>query len=184
MPLWHEGDPGDSLHLLAAGRVAIRVSTPAGDVVTLNVLGPGAAFGEQALIDDAARRSAAVVALEPVETMALQRADFQQLRQRHPPVDTLLIEQLALQVRRLSGHLVEALYVNADKRVIRRMLDLDTVFDRGLVGVTQEDVATMAGTTRPTVNRVMKSLADIGAIELGRGRFQVVDRGALERRHR
>jgi len=51
MVLFHEGDPGDSLHLLVSGRVAIRVGTPDGDVATLAVLGVGAAFGEQALID-------------------------------------------------------------------------------------------------------------------------------------
>jgi DNA-binding transcriptional regulator YhcF (GntR family) len=39
----------------------------------------------------------------------------------------------------------------------------------------------MAGTTRPTVNRVMQDLAQAGIIELGRGRFIVVDSTALAR---
>ena len=46
--LFHEGDPGDSLHLIEKGRVAIRPSTPLGEVVTLAILGPGESFGEQA----------------------------------------------------------------------------------------------------------------------------------------
>ena len=62
MVLFHEGDPGDSLHLLVKGRVAVRVGTPAGETATLTVHGVGAAFGEQALID---RRTTTVVALEP-----------------------------------------------------------------------------------------------------------------------
>lgn len=184
MVLFHEGDPGDSLHLLVSGRVAIRVGTPEGDVATLAVLGVGAAFGEQALIDVAARRTATAVALEPAETMALHRQDFLALREQDPAVDRLLIEQLAAQVRRLTDRLAEALYVAADKRVVRRLLDLDEVFGGGPVALTQEDVAALAGTTRPTVNRVMQSLVGDGAVTLGRARFTIVDRPALERRAR
>ncbi|MBA2575183.1 MAG: hypothetical protein H0V05_00815 [Euzebyaceae bacterium] len=44
----HHGDPGDTLHLLATGRVAVRVTTPLGDVAALGA-------GEQALIS--ARRA-------------------------------------------------------------------------------------------------------------------------------
>ena len=44
--LFHEGDPGDSLHIIVSGLVVIRVTTPLGDVVTLTVHGPGESFGE------------------------------------------------------------------------------------------------------------------------------------------
>ena len=37
--VFHEGDPGDSVHLIDQGRVALRVTTPAGDTVTLRILG-------------------------------------------------------------------------------------------------------------------------------------------------
>ena len=184
MVLFHEGDPGESLHLLVTGRVAIRMGTPQGDVATLAVLGPGAAFGEQALIDAAARRTATALALERVESMSLHRQDFLRLRAEDATVDRLLIEQLAAQVRRLSDRLAEALYVGADKRVMRRLLDLDEVFAGGPVTLTQEDVAAMAGTTRPTVNRVMQALVADGVVELGRARFTVADRPALARRAR
>jgi CRP/FNR family cyclic AMP-dependent transcriptional regulator len=65
--------------------------------------------------------------------------------------------------------------------VLRRLLELDSVFERGPVAVTQEEIATMAGTTRPTVNRVMQDLAEAGIVELGRGRFTVADPAALAR---
>jgi DNA-binding transcriptional regulator YhcF (GntR family) len=42
----------------------------------------------------------------------------------------------------------------------------------------------MAGTTRPTVNRVMQELAEAGIVELGRGRFTVVNPAALAREAR
>jgi len=99
----------------------------------------------------------------------------------YPSVDRLLVEYLAAQVRRLSERLTEALCFEARTRVLRRLLDLDAVFDSGPVPVTQEEISTMAGTTRPTVNRVMQDLAEAGIIELRRGRFIVVDSTALAR---
>jgi CRP-like cAMP-binding protein len=173
--LFHEGEAGGSLYVLMRGQVAIRVTTPDGDTATLNVIGPGAAFGELSLLDPATTRTATVQAL------VLQRADFERLRRSYPSVDRLLAEYLAAQVRRLSERLTEALCLEARTRVLRRLLDLDGVFDSGPVPVTQEEISTMAGTTRPTVNRVMQDLAQAGIIELGRGRFIVVDSTALAR---
>ena len=179
--LFHEGEAGRSLHVLMRGRVAIRVTTSDGDTATLNVLGPGAAFGELALLDPAMTRTATVEAIEPVETLVLQRAEFERLRRSYPSVDRLLVEYLAAQVRRLSERLSEALWVEARVRVLRRLLDLYDVFDGGPVPVTQEEIATMAGTTRPTVNRVMQDLAEAGIVGLARGRFIVADSAALAR---
>ena len=179
--LFHEGEAGGSLYVLMRGQVAVRATTQDGDTATLNVIGPGAAFGELSLLEPAAARTATVQAIEPVQTLVLQRADFERLRRSYPSVDRLMVDYLAAQVRRLSERLTEALCFEARTRVLRRLLDLDGVFDSGPVPVTQEEISTMAGTTRPTVNRVMQDLAQAGIIELRRGRFVVVDSAALAR---
>jgi CRP-like cAMP-binding protein len=186
--LYFEGDPGDSLHVLQKGHVAVKVSTPFGDVATLTVLGPGESFGELALLGGESLRTASVIALEPVETKALHRRDFDELRRKHPAVERLLVEALAAQVQRLSGQVLDALYVPADKRVIRRMAQLAALYDDGnsviSVPVRQEDIASMAGTTRPTANRVLMSLQADGLLTLARGRTDVLDLPGLERRAR
>jgi CRP/FNR family transcriptional regulator, cyclic AMP receptor protein len=53
-----------------------------------------------------------------------------------------------------------------------------------VVPLTQEDVAAMAGTSRATVNRVLRDEQRRGAVALARGRVSVLDRGELERRCR
>ena len=62
--VFHEGDPGNSLHLIAKGHVAVRRSTPLGDIATLVVLGPGDYFGELTLVSPESGRNATVVALD------------------------------------------------------------------------------------------------------------------------
>lgn len=178
-----EGDPGETFHLIAKGRVGVRVTTPGGSVVLVNVRGRGGAFGEQALIGPTDRRSATIDALEPTETLSLTRAAFDDLRRAHPGVDRLLVEVLSAEVTRLTNRLAEALYDPAEKRVVRRLLELDEVYD-GVVPLTQDNVASMAGTTRPTTNVVLRALEADGVLSLSRGRFEVLDRPALARRAR
>ena len=117
--LCHQGDPADSLHLLAVGRVAVRVMTPQGDQAILNVLGPGQVFGELALIKSDARRTATITALEACETIALRKTQFDALRAQHPEVDQFLLASLAAQVDRLSEHLLEVLFSPTPRRVLR-----------------------------------------------------------------
>ena len=186
--LFHEGDPGDTLHIIVKGYVAIRCSTPAGDVATLTVLGSGASFGEQALLSADAVRTASAVALEVVETRALHRNEFDVLRRTNPSVERFLTEALAAQVRRLSKQLVEALFVPADARVVRRVVLLADLYADGdgpvNVPLRQDDIASMAGTARPTANRVLKQLENDGLISLTRGCLEVLDLVALRRRAR
>jgi CRP-like cAMP-binding protein len=166
------------------------VTTSLGDTAILSVLGPGEMFGELALLgDESARRSATVAALEPSETRSVHRIDFERLRGRNPETGNVLIAILAAQVRRLSKHLVEALYVSADKRVLRRLVDMVAIFSdsdggRAVVPLTQEDLAGLAGTSRATVNRVLREEEARGTLELGRGRTTVIDAEAIARRGR
>jgi len=188
--VFHEGDPGDTLHLLMKGFVAIRITTPMGEAVTLTVLGPIDFFGEQALLSPDSVRTASAVALDEVETMTLGSQHFEELRREDPRVDRLLVAVLGAQVRRLSSRLLEALYSSADTRVMRRLHELTDLFAGPhasgpvVVPLTQGDLATMAGTTRPTANRVLQELVAAGVVELARGRIEVVDRVALAWRAR
>ena len=55
---------------------------------------------------------------------------------------------------------------------------------RQIETITQEDIAAMAGTSRATVNRVLREEAGRGVVALARGRTTVLDVGDLERRCR
>lgn len=186
--VFHQGDLGDSVHLIENGHVAVRIITASGDVATLAVMGAGQSFGELALLKRNSQRTATVVALEPTQTLTLHADAFEALRREHPPVERLLVAILGARVERLSAHLVEALYVPADKRVLRRLLELVRLYADGdgptTIPLTQEDLAGMAGTTRPTVNAVLRKLEQGGVLALSRGRIDVLDRDEVLRRAR
>lgn len=180
--VFHVGDPADALHLLDRGRVAVRVLTPQGDQVILTVLGPGKVFGELALVDPKARRTATITALEDCETIVLHQATFESLRTAYPQIDRFLVASLAAQVAWLSDHLLEMLFVPSQLRVIGRLLVLAEEFGDAPITMTQEELGLMSGTTRPTVNEVLRDLDRQGAVRLGRGRIEVLDAPRLRRR--
>ena len=184
--VFHRDDPADSLHLVVSGRFGVRITTPLADTALIAVHGPGDAFGELALVSDESVRSATVAALEPAETRSVYRRDFARLQREYPSVNAVLVSLLAGQVRRMNERFVEAHYVDADKRVRRRLCELATIYggDGGEVTIplTQEDIAEMAGTSRATVNRVLREEQERGTIQLLRGKTVVRDAGGLAAR--
>ena len=76
-----EGERGDELVVLLEGNVEVR----RGDKV-LAQLGPGEHFGEMALLDESARRSATVVAISPVVVAYVSRHHFDALLAANPTV--------------------------------------------------------------------------------------------------
>jgi len=179
--VFHRGDPADMLHLIAKGRFASRMTTQLGESVTVAVQGPGEAFGELALVEPDADRSTTVVALEAGETFAVGRDEFNGLRDRYPGVNDVLVRLLAQKLRRQSELLAEALFVSAEERVLRRVCELAALYG-GEIPLTQEDVAGLAGTSRATVNRVLRAEAKRGTVELRRGRTFLLDLEALSKR--
>lgn len=184
--LFHEGDPADTLHLVAEGRVMARRTTPLGDSAALRVIGPGRALGDVALAAGPSRRSSTVTALEPTVTLTISFADFRELMAEYPTIRDQLETLLSARVRRLSDHLLEALFLPSDRRLVHRLLDLCQQYgpDRAsvVVPLTQNDLSELAGAARPTTNRVLRGLERDGLLRLHRGRIEVLDVPGLERR--
>jgi len=186
--VFHRGDPADSLQLISNGRFSVQIATPLGDIATLSVRGPGEAFGELALLGREPKRSATVTAIEPGETYSVYRGDFERLRREYPSVNDVLIGILAEHLRRLSEQLIEAHYVPANRRVLRRVREMAELYGGSsktvVVPLTQEDIAGLAGTSRATVNRVLREEERRGTVELRRSKTVVLELEELSRRAR
>ena len=181
--VFHEGDPGDSLHRVTTGRFAARVTTPLGDVATFAVHAPGEVFGLLAVIHPDARRTATVIALQPSETFAIPRSAFVRLRATYPGVASAVEQLLVEMLTASSNRLVEALYTPVHLRVRARLRDLARIYGSGgdepiTIPLSQEDLAGLAGTTRETVNRVLQDEQERGTVTLARRRITIT-RGTL-----
>jgi CRP/FNR family cyclic AMP-dependent transcriptional regulator len=177
--VFHRGDPADTLHLVLSGRYGVQIVTPYGDAVILSLIGPGDTFGELALLGDPAPRSATVFAVEGGETRSIHKLDFDALRAKHAAIGDILVQALAMRLRESNERLVEAFYLPAETRVLRRVAEMGTT-----IPLTQEEIANLAGTSRATVNKVLRDAQERGELALRRGRIEVLEPETLARRSR
>ena len=131
-------------------------------------------------------RNATAVALDAVETHSIDRGQLLALRTDHEQVDQILLGALVTEVRRLAQQLVEVMYVPAEKRVWRRVLDLSVAFGSetepaAKLPLTQDVIAQLTGCTRPTANRVLRAGVDAALIRMSRGRIEILDIDGIRR---
>ena len=186
--IFHQGDPGDSLHIVGTGAVKILLPSAEGDEAIIATLREGDFFGELSLLDGAPR-SATAAALEPSETLVLPRTAFLQLLDRDSGLRDALLFGLARELRRLTGHVEELHFLDLAGRLAMRLTRLarEAVPDASKEvsldwPFTQSDLAAMIGGTRQSVNRLLSGLVDDGLVRIERDSLVITNVDQLARR--
>ena len=186
--IFHQGDPGDSLHVVATGAVKIILPSPEGDEAIIATLRPGDFFGELALLDGAPH-SAGATAVEPVETMSLARVPFQNLVDADRGLRLALLSGLAAELRRLTGQVEELHFLDLAGRLAMRLVRLARDRDATATSevhldwpFTQSDLASMIGGTRQSVNKLLSQLVQDGLLLIEHDTLVIHDLHALAER--
>ncbi|MBU6149953.1 MAG: Crp/Fnr family transcriptional regulator [Chloroflexi bacterium] len=186
-----QGDPGDSVHVILNGEVKVVVTSRAGHEAILAFLGEGESFGEMSLLDDLPR-SATIQATAPTTTLSLRKTEFHRLLRDAPDVSLRLLRALARRLRE-SGMLVQdAAFLDVGERLAKKLLamafpDGDDAGTRARLvppvelRVTQQDLASMIGATRESVNKALSNYRSRGTIAIARNRVILNDIDALRR---
>jgi CRP/FNR family transcriptional regulator, cyclic AMP receptor protein len=185
--IFHQGDPGDGLHVVLSGRVKIASVSDSGAEAILATLRPGEFFGSLALLDGAPR-SASASAIDATETVILPHDGFRRLLDESPAIRDHVLRGLALEIRRLTRHVKDLHFLDIAGRLAARLVWLAA--EQGVPGddgsirlegaLKQGELAAMVGSTRQSVNKVLGNLVDDGLIRLGRDGIVVLDLAGLE----
>ena len=183
--IFHQGDPGDSLHIVSSGAVKIVLPSMEGEEAIIATLRKGDFFGELALLDGAPR-SATAVALEASETWTLSRELFMASLERDPNLRDSLLAGLARELRRITGHVEELHFLDLAGRLASHLARLAREADPGANAVrldwpyTQSDLAAMIGGTRQSVNKLLSGLVERGLVIIEKDTLVIPDVAALE----
>ena len=163
-----KGDAPDGLYLLASGRLQVFEITEDGREVGLNLIQPGAFFGELSVIDDLPR-SAHIVAMEPSVVGVLPQTEARRLFYQVPEMAEVMMKHLAGTVRSMSRHRVLLGIPNAFQRVFSLLIHMSRSMPGGLIVVQdvprQQQIAIMLNTSRETVSRAITELIQSGVVE-------------------
>jgi CRP/FNR family transcriptional regulator/CRP/FNR family cyclic AMP-dependent transcriptional regulator len=163
-------EEGDALFIIADGQVKVSIVSKDGREVILSLLGEGAVFGELSLLDGKPR-SANVVATHDTELYMVRRADFLQLIYKVPQIAVGLLAELVARLRKTDRKIEGLALLDVTNRISETLLQLadeqgsETEFGVSLEQrPTHQQLASMSGTTRETVSRVLKRLEGQGYI--------------------
>jgi CRP/FNR family transcriptional regulator, cyclic AMP receptor protein len=184
--IFAQGDEGDALYGVAAGRVRISASGAAGQEVFLNIMEPGDTFGEIAVMDGLPR-TAGASALDAATLIVIKRTDFLQLLEREPALALHLLKLLCERLRWTSELVEESAFLTGPARLAKRLLILASLHGRAAgVGrlelrISQAELARFLGVSRQIVNQHLAEWRRYGWIDLGRSQIVVRNAEALRR---
>jgi CRP/FNR family transcriptional regulator, cyclic AMP receptor protein len=188
--LFSEGDTGDKLYIILAGKIKLTKAAPDGRENLLSVHGPGEMFGELSLFDPIPRTSSAT-AVTSAQLAGLAHDDLRAWLSTRPEVAMHMLQALAQRLRRINDVKADLVFTDVPGRVAKALLDLAERFGvqtpEGLQvnhDLTQEELAQLVGASRETVNKALADFTARGWIQLAAKSVLVTDTDRLRKRAR
>jgi CRP/FNR family cyclic AMP-dependent transcriptional regulator len=166
-----EYEPGDNFYLIQSGRVQI-VKIMGEIEKTIDILHPGEIFGEMAILEEAPR-SATAIALDKVQALEFNRANFEIIMRGNPQIALklmkLFIKRIYDQKRRfmiltlndMEAKVADVFLMLAEKET-QPMKELETIEFK----TTVDDIAHWAGIPPADCKNVINHFAQQRRVEL------------------
>ena len=186
--LMFQGEPGERVMFLLAGRVKVGRIDADGREVLLSIRDPGDLLGELAVIDGNPR-VASVTALEPVEALVTSADVLRRHLEATPRVAVVLLEVVVGRLRETTVKRSEFGASDTMGRLAARILELAERYgepsEEGISLISplsQEDLAAWISASRAGVAEALRSLRELGWVRIERKKLLVLDHEALRRR--
>lgn len=181
-----QGDSGHRMFAIASGKVKVSVLSENGREAVFGILGKGDFFGEMALFDGR-ERSASVSTLEPSELLILEYRGLLAFLQQTPQAAMNLLSALSQRLRATNALIEDSIFLNLPSRLAKKLLSLAHEYGTEVSGgwrvdvkLSQQEIATLVGATRESVNRLLRLWEEQNAIRYDEGMVTILDRHKLE----
>jgi CRP/FNR family cyclic AMP-dependent transcriptional regulator len=178
--IYSPAEPGQSVLVLASGRVKIKDLTPDGKETILAFIEEGEVFGELALLDSDARREYAE-AVSDCEVLVLPREEVLWLMEQRSDVAFSVTKLIGLRRRRIENRLRNVLFLSSRDRMVRLLAELVDEYGEGSgdrrrirLTLSHQELASLIGVTRETVTATLGRLQAEGIIKVQRRRITVL----------
>lgn len=179
--------PPDGVYVIVKGRASVSVAARDGRVLTLLDIGESEIIGEVSLLDGGLP-SATVTAITNLELIVVDRQSFMTLLEERPKIAVALLPVLASRLRRLTAWADDLAGLSLSARVAKCLLGLLAAHgqelgpSRSRIGrrFSQENLASMVGATRESINKHLGRLGRNGILAKESGYLVVVDLPRLQ----
>lgn len=186
--VWVEGDPAESLYVVAEGQLkSYRVSQDGGEVI-LGFNSSIDVMGEVGLFHPSGRRQVSVSAMEPSRCLTVGREPLLTFMAEHPIAMQRMLERLSTIAVRAAYSFSGVAFDDIRRRVAGALLALGDEFGedtadgvRIRLRLSQGTLAALVAASRENVNRALSVLVTRGVVSQRHGHFYLHDRPALWR---
>ncbi len=183
--IFMEDEPGEAIFFVKSGRIKVTKQTKDGREHILHFVNPGEVFAEVVLFDENVYPATAEV-VEDCRVGLVKNADMERIIASHPDIGLGLLKIMARRLRIAQNQLIELALMDTTRRTASMLLFLaneqGTITDRGVVidiALTNQDLASLIGTSRETANRILNDFKRQKAIDVNKGRVTILDKYKL-----
>lgn len=180
--LFEQGDEGDALYAILSGSLEFSILSVNGRKLSLDMMGPGAVFGEIALFDPGSR-TATVTALRDSRLLRVRNSDVLQRVQSQPEMANDLIRLAGKRMRWMGSQTNEQVFLPMPTRLARKLLylvNVGGVASPEPLSLSQAELAEHVGATREAVSKTLSSWKKDGVIAATRKGLTITDVSAME----
>jgi CRP/FNR family transcriptional regulator len=183
--LFSAGQSPRGIFIVCSGRAKLTVNSRRGHSVILGIVGDGDVLGLDAVLSNTPYQ-VRVETLCPSEVNFIPRAQLLRLLEQHADMQARVGEYLSLELRRTRAQAARiALSRTVRGRLAGLLVDLsgtgrrDADGIRFQLGLTHEELAALAGTSRETVTRLLNEFRRQGVVRARQGSFLIPDLSKL-----
>ena len=175
--IYFEDDAARKVYLIDKGKVKIGYYTEDGREVVKSILTKGEVFGEKAILGEGKRNEFAVSLSDITSICPISVPVLHDLMRDNQKFTLKVYKFMGFRIRRLERRLQILMFKDTETRLLEFLTELceDYGFcceETGKMKIkhpyTQKDMASLIGSSRPTLNLIMNKLKEHGVIDFRR----------------
>jgi CRP/FNR family transcriptional regulator len=181
MYIFMEGEPGDAFYFVKKGTIKLFQVLEDGREKILHFVGEGEIFAE-VLLFDGGPYPATAQTLEDTEVGIIRNADMEKLLSQHGEIAVKIIKVMSRRLRQAQQHSRDLALKGAYGRLAGSLLqlarDYGTPREDGMtidLNLSQQELASLIGTTRETVARILSDFKRLGLVGVERQRITILE---------
>ena len=185
--LYAPGEVSDKIFCINHGEIKISRSTNDGKEIILDLLGPGAVFGEVETISNINRKNTAIAKKDTI-LHCVSKSTLEEKMNQDPRIALWIVNKISQKQIKTENLLENLLFKSANAKVANVLLDLAKTHgvknDRGILIdylITHQEIGNTIATTRETVSYAFMEFRQMGLIDTIKRRTIILDQEALEK---
>lgn len=170
----------DYVCIVIDGLVQMLITSKEGRRLVTSVLGPGAVFGEDAILSfDRRSPNYCAQAVQPSVLWKIPAERAKVYFVRHPELRLALLRTFGLRLAQVENRLEEVAYHWLPERLAAELIRQSRYAGSNQVRLSHQSLADILGTYRETISAILRDFREAGWVRLGYRRITILNPTAL-----